>query len=122
MTHQEGSLPNPAAGGEGFLSPKFNFWVALATGVTTLLTFLLAIATPPLSGQLCQAHCFTYPYLGIVARFPRDYYWMLPAIVATLLYVAFTVVLCARVAPGRRQLAQLGLALSTMAAMTLVAD
>ncbi len=120
MTHEEGA---PATLGTGaFSSLRFGFWVALATGLTTLLTFLLAVATPPLSGQLCQAHCFTYPYLGIVARFPRDYYWMLPAIVATLLYMAFAVALYARVAQGRRHFGQLGLALSTMAAMTLVGD
>jgi hypothetical protein len=120
VTHDVGAIPTPGTG--GFLAPKFGFWVALATGLTTLLTFVLAVATPPLSGQLCQANCIPYPYLGIVARFPRDYYWMLPAILATLLYLAFTVALYARVAPERRQLAQLGLALSTMAALTLVGD
>ena len=103
-------------------SARFGAWAALATGISTSITFAMAIATPPLSGQLCRTGCFTYPYLDIVARFPRDYFWMFPAIVATLLYVALMIALYARVRAGGRQFAQLGLALSIMAALTLVCD
>lgn len=49
----------------------FGFWIALATGIATLATFAIAVATPPLSGQLCQQNCFLYPYLDIAERFPR---------------------------------------------------
>lgn len=100
---------------------QFGFWAALGTGLTTLLTFGVAIATPPLSGPLCKEGCFSYPYLDIATRFPRDYYWMFPAIVATLLYVAFMAGLHSRAA-RRRSLGQFAVAISVMAALTIVGD
>jgi hypothetical protein len=67
---------------------RFGYRVAVGTALTTRLTFAIAVRTPPLSGQLCEGPCFTYPYLGIASRFPRDYYWMFAAIPATFLYLA----------------------------------
>lgn len=99
----------------------FGYWAALATGASTLITFAIAIATPPLSGALCEAGCFTYPYLDVAARFPRDYVWMFPAIVTTLLYLAFAVALYGRVRRGLH-FARLGLLLAGMAALTLSGD
>jgi hypothetical protein len=104
------------------VAARFGFWAATATGVSTLITFALAIATPPLSGQLCKEGCFSYPYLDVAARFPRDYFWMFPAILATLLYLAFAVALSARVPPRGRVFARLGLSLAIMATLTLVGD
>jgi hypothetical protein len=101
---------------------RFGFWAALATGLSTLVTFAFAIAPPPLSGQLCKEGCLSYPYLDIAVRFPRDYFWLFPAILATLLYLAVTIALYARVTSRGRLFAQLGLALSIMAALTLVGD
>jgi hypothetical protein len=101
---------------------RFGFWIAIGTAVSTVLTFAIAILTPPLSGQLCSEGCFNYPYLDIAARFPRDYYWMFAAIPATLFYVAWMIGLHARAAPERRPVAQFGVALSVMAALTLVGD
>ena len=106
----------------GVATARFGYWAALGTGVTTLATFVFAIWTPPLSGELCQKDCISYPYLDIAARFPRDYYWMVLAIVSTVLYVAFTVALQARAAHERHVFAQLGLALCVMAALTIIGD
>lgn len=101
---------------------RFGFWTSLATGLSTLITFAVAIATPPLGGPLCKANCYSYPYLDVASRFPRDYWWMFLAIPAMLLYVAFTVGLAARASRSRRLVAQLGLVLSAMAALVLVGD
>jgi len=101
---------------------RFGFWTALGTALSTLITFSIAILTPPLSGSFCKEGCFNYPYLEIAARFPRDYYWMFPAILATLLYVALMVGLHARATPAKRPVAQLGLTLTVMAALTLLGD
>lgn len=101
---------------------RFGYWAALGTGLMTLVTFGIAVATPPLSGRLCQEGCFQYPYLDIASRFPRDYYWMFPAMPATILYLAFMLGLHARATPEKRLFAQLGVVLSVMAAMTIVAD
>ena len=104
------------------VTPRFGWWAALGNGAMTLIAFAVAVATPPLSGPFCRSKCYEYPYLDVAARYPRDYYWMFPAIVATLLFVAFAVALGARAKPGRRLLAQFGVALAQMAALTIVGD
>jgi hypothetical protein len=101
---------------------RFGFWAALGTGVMTLVSFGIAILTPPLSGQLCREGCLGYPYLNIANRFPRDYYWMFPAVVANLLYVAMMIGLYGRAAGEKRTIAMFGVALSVMAAIMLVGD
>jgi hypothetical protein len=120
MTSPEHATPSSA--GEARANAVFGFWAALATGVVTLAAFGIALLTPPLSGQLCKEGCYSYPFLDVASRFPRDYYWMVPAMVAMLLYVAFALAVAARAAPGRRLVAQLGLVMSAMAALTIIAD
>ena len=120
MTSLGQILANPRP--EAPATARFGFWTAVGTALTTALTFAIAILTPPLSGPLCRESCFNYPYLDIAARFPRDYYWMFAAIPATLFYVAWMVGLQARATPERRPIAQLAVALSVMAALTLVGD
>lgn len=101
---------------------QFGFWSSLAMGILTLGTLVIGVATPPLSGPFCRADCFQYPYLDVAGRFPRDYFWMFPAIVSTLLYVAFTIGLHSRSTPRQRPLAQFGLVLAAMAGLTLIGD
>jgi hypothetical protein len=99
---------------------RFGFWAALATAVTTLITFIVAILTPPLSGPLCTSGCFRYPYLDIAARFPRDYQWMFLAIVAIMLYLAFMVALSRRARPSGQAMAEFGLLVALMAGLILL--
>lgn len=101
---------------------RFGFWSALGTAVMTLVSFGIAILTPPLSGAWCRENCIAYPYLEIAARFPRDYYWMFSAILATLLYLALMVGLHGRTTPERRPLALFAVVLSAMATLVLVGD
>lgn len=102
---------------------RFGWWASLLTGVTTLVTFLIAVGTPPLSGPWCQAaHCYRYPFLDVASRFPRDYVWMFPAIVSTLLFAAFVLAVQARARPERRLIAQFALLLAVMASLTIVGD
>lgn len=64
----------------GLTSLRFGYYISLITAGLTAITFAIAIFTPPLSGPWCEASCFEYPYADIAGRFPRDYYWMYPAI------------------------------------------
>jgi len=68
----------------------FNKYIALSLSILTIITFSIAIATPPISGFFCQSNCIDYPYLNITSRFPRDYIWMFPAIVLTMIYMIWT--------------------------------
>ena len=101
---------------------RFGFWAATGTAVMTLLSFGIAIITPPVSGTLCRKGCIGYPYLEIASRFPRDYYWMFPAIVATLFYLALMIGLHAWATAERRPMVDLAVVLAAMAALLLVGD
>jgi hypothetical protein len=101
---------------------RLGFWSSLCAGITTLLAFGIAVVTPPLSGPWCRTDCIGYPYFEIADRFPRDYFWMFPAIVATLCFVAMTVAVYESASAKGRPLAAVGLLLAVMAAVTLVGD
>ena len=66
---------------------KFGYTISLATALLTIITFAIAILTPPLSGPFCTTGGFLYPYTDIAGRFPRDYYWMYPAMVLMVSYL-----------------------------------
>jgi hypothetical protein len=94
----------------------------VAMSLLAMVSLAIAVATPPLSGPLCKAGCLEYPFTGLVSRFPRDYVWMVPAILFTLPYVGFVIALEGRAAPEGRPYARLGVALSVMSALVLVGD
>jgi hypothetical protein len=68
---------------------RTTFYASIALAFITALTFVIAFLTPPLSGPFCLEGCYEYPYHDIASRFPRDYYWMYPAILATMVYMIF---------------------------------
>lgn len=120
MIHDEASPT--AAAGSASADSRFGLWAALGNAAATLVTFGIAIATPPLSGPWCRQDCFSYPYLDIAARFPRDYLWMVSALPTTLLDVAFILALQARARPERRLIGKFGVVLCAMAALTILGD
>lgn len=63
---------------------RLGFIFSLLTVLLTVITFTIAIVTPPLSGPFCVEHCFSYPYTEIISRFPRDYFWMYPAMALSI--------------------------------------
>ncbi|MEI7727569.1 MAG: hypothetical protein WCK09_20845 [Bacteroidota bacterium] len=66
---------------------RSGFYSAIITAILTAITFGIAICTPPISGPLCKGSCIEYPFINIISRFPRDYIWMYPAMMLTLLVV-----------------------------------
>jgi len=66
---------------------RFGYYMSIITAVLTFITFGIAVCTPPLSGPFCTTGCFQYPYTEIISRFPRDYYWMFPAIILSFSYL-----------------------------------
>jgi len=67
------------------------FISSIYLSVATVVTFFVAILTLPLSGPYCAGACFQYPYTDIIVRFPRDYYWMYPAMLLMFIYVVYMV-------------------------------
>ena len=76
---------------QGLNKSSFGYYVSILTAVITVITFGIAVCTPPLSGPFCTEGCFKYPYHEIISRFPRDYYWMFPAILSTFFYMVMMI-------------------------------
>ncbi len=70
---------------------RFGYYVSVITAILTVVTFGIAVCTPPLSGPFCKGDCFQYPYHDILSRFPRDYYWMYPAILLSFSYMVMMI-------------------------------
>jgi hypothetical protein len=97
--------------------------ISLATFAATLATFVIAVATPPLSGPFCRAvTCYAYPYTDTAARFPRDFLWMYPAMAFAAFVVAW-IACIHHLAPARARLFTLmGLCAGGAGAATLIVD
>ena len=64
---------------------RLGLWVAIWTAVLAAISLVMAVTTLPRSGPYCQSGCVGYPYTDAAAFVPRDYLWIYPAIVLTLL-------------------------------------
>ena len=103
-------------------SNRFGFYTAIITAVLGVISLAIAMGTPPFSGPFCRADCYQYPYLEAVARWPRDYYWMFPAMLFMLMYMVWTAGLHESAAPERKHFSLLGLLFATMAGLILFSD
>jgi hypothetical protein len=118
-THANGTDPDDsaaAAAGSTATTARFGFWVAIATAALTVLTFALAITALPNKVE--------YPFTSeeIVAQWPGDYYWMWPAMVLMVLFVALVAALH-ELAPARRRVfSRLAFGLAVIAAAVLLID
>jgi len=70
---------------------KLCFVSSLLLAVITASTLIIAILTPPISGPFSAGVTITYPYSDIISRFPRDYYWMYPAMLLVLNFVLYVI-------------------------------
>jgi hypothetical protein len=92
------------------------------TVLLTIITFGFAITAIPISGANCREGCIEYPYLNTVAQFPKDYLWMIPAIILMLLYVIWMVSIHVYAAPSKKIFGQIGLSFALMSALILISD
>jgi hypothetical protein len=110
--------PAAAAGGADAASAaaRFGFWVAIVTAAMTVITFALAITALPNKVE--------YPFTSeeIVAQWPGDYYWMWPAMVLMVLFVALVGTLHELVPARRRVFSRLAFGLAVIAAAVLLID
>ena len=98
---------------------RLGFYAAIITAVLTTLTFGIAICTPPVSGTFCQGNCLEYPFTDIISRFPRDYLWMYPAMLLTLV-VVFLMVCIHYYAPAEKKVFSLTALCFTVISSTLL--
>jgi hypothetical protein len=96
--------------------------VAVAAAVVAAATLALGVTTPPRAGAFCQAGCVGYPYTGVAAFVPRDYWWMYPGLLGALLFAALAYSLHPLVDPARRLSAALGTGAAVIGATVLALD
>jgi hypothetical protein len=100
----------------------YGFYAALFTAFLTVVTFVIALFTPPLSGPFCSDSCLQYPFADSISRFPRDYFWMYPAILLILSYLVLMTCIHSY-APGKKRLfTRLGLIFAILATVIVISD
>ncbi len=100
----------------------FGTIISLLSAFFTLVTFIIAINTPPLSGPFCIEGCNEYPYIDIAERFPRDYFWMYPAMIVSILYLMMMNAIHEQVQTQRKIYSRISLHFALMSTLLLVTD
>ena len=101
---------------------QVGFYASIATVAFTLLTFGFAIVAIPISGANCLEGCIDYPYLDTLAQFPKDYRWMVPAILLMLIYLITMVSIHQTAAQEKKIFSLIGLCFALMSTLVLVSD
>lgn len=99
---------------------RFGYPVAIATAVLTVITFIIAFNTPPLGGPMCTGNCFEYPYSDIASRFPRDYIWMYPTMLISLLFTALMACIHQYAGRDKKIFSTTGMAFAVISAAILI--
>jgi hypothetical protein len=103
-------------------SIRFGFIVSVALTLITLVTLGIALCTPPVSGPFCKESCMEYPFTDIVSRFPRDYLWMYPAVLLTIIFVVFVMCIHYYASEEKKIFSHIGLSFSLISATALISD
>jgi hypothetical protein len=101
---------------------RLSLWVAIWTALMAAISLVMAVTTLPRSGPYCQSGCVVYPYTDAAAFVPRDYLWMYPAIVLTLLALVLVECIHSQLPPSRELLSRIGVAFTIMGGAILVVD
>jgi hypothetical protein len=87
-----------------------------------IVTFGIAICTPPVSGPFCKGSCIAYPFTDIIARFPGDYIWMYSALLMLTVFLVFIVCIHQYAPDNKKIFALAGLSFSIASAFVLMSD
>ena len=101
---------------------QIGFWIAILTAVFTAVAFVIAIATPPISGPFCQSGCIAYPYTNVVSHIPHDYIWLYPAIFIAPLFLILAVCIHYYAPSGKKIFGQIGLSFAVIYAAVVTTD
>ena len=101
---------------------SFGYYVSVLTAILTVVTFGIAVCTPPLSGPFCKGDCFQYPYHDILSRFPRDYYWMYPAILLSFSYMVMMITVHRSIPAERNLFSSVASGFAIISSIILSAD
>ncbi len=101
---------------------RFSKWISLSTSIMVLISFIIAITALPKSGPNCVASCVSYPYSDITKFFPNDYFWMIPASIAMMVYFILFTCIHYQTMPSKKIFSQISVNFASMATLILVLD
>jgi hypothetical protein len=101
---------------------RLGYYISLIMALLAIMTFAIAICTPPVSGPFCKGSCIVYPFTDIIARFPRDYIWMYSAILLFIVFLAFIACVYQYASDYKKISGLIGLSFSIASALLLIAD
>jgi hypothetical protein len=104
-----------------FSTGKLGCMSALLVAVLTTGTFVMALCTPPISGPFATDP-ISYPFTDILARYPRDYLWMFPAMLLMLLFVVLSVCVLHEAQGNQKLPAHIGVIFAAISCSILFSD
>jgi hypothetical protein len=107
---------------EGLSALRLGFYVSIFLAILSLITFVIAFTTLPISGPFCKEGCIEYPYSDIISRFPHDYIWMYPTILLNIVFVVFMVCIHQLATKEKKIFSQLGLIFAIIVATILITN
>lgn len=101
---------------------RLGLWSAILLAVLAVTAFALGITTPPRSGPYCTGNCIAYPFTDAAQFVPRDYHWVVPAILLVPVFLIVVACIHRCVQPGKRHLSLAGLCFASIAASIIAID
>jgi hypothetical protein len=104
------------------LAAHLGSWTGVLTALLTIISFTIAIITPPRSGPFCTGVCSVYPYGDTAVFFPRDYLWIFPSMLISPLFLILCACAHSWVAPGKFLFSRLALLFAAISATLITLD
>jgi hypothetical protein len=101
---------------------RLGFWSAILLVLLAVTAFALGITTPPRSGPYCTGSCIVYPFTDAAQFVPRDYNWIVPAILLVPVFLVVLACVHPSVQPDKRHLSLVGLCFASISASILAID
>lgn len=95
---------------------------SLFVAIMTLITWGFAMTAIPPAGPYCSENCIDYPYLDSLAQYPRDYIWMMLALIQLVGYVMFIISLHYAASEEKKIFSHIAMVFSIISATVLFID
>jgi len=101
---------------------RIGHWTAILLALLAIAAFALGVTTPPRSGPFCTGTCIAYPYTDAIQFVPSDYFWVMPSILLTPLFVVLVSCIHECVERGKQTLSLIALCFASISAGIITLD
>lgn len=96
------------------------FYSSIILTLITIISFGLGSMAVPISGVNAPGGGLQYPYLDTLKQFPKDYFWMISAMILIITYIIFMASLHSIADKERRIFSQISLIFAIISAVILL--